>query len=198
APAPAPAPAAPAPRPEVEVPARGSGELRTAAFARPAPPGQQGRTVKVRVQVERDLPLDPEAVAREAADVLQDGRSWTARREARFDFVGTEAAELTVKVLTPGTTDARCLPLRTLGEVSCQQGNSVNLNAVRWVEAVPDYHGDVAGYRKYLVNHEVGHFLGHSHAQCPRRGAVAPVMMQQTKGLLGCQANSWPLSGRTP
>lgn len=197
APAPAaPAPAGPAPAPQ-PVPKHGSGELLTAAFTRPAPAGQRGRAVTVRVQVERDLALDPEAVAREAADVLQDNRSWTSRGEARFDFVGTGQAELTVKLLTPDTTDARCLPLRTLGEVSCQQGNAVNLNALRWVEAVPDYQGDVAGYRKYLVNHEVGHFLGHSHAQCPQRGAVAPVMMQQTKGLLGCRANSWPLPGRT-
>lgn len=184
--------------PSATVPVHGSGQYRTAAFTRPAPAGQQGRLIRVRVEVERDLPFDPEAVAREAADVLQDGRSWTSRAEARFEFVGTGQAELSVMVLTPDTTDARCLPLRTLGDVSCQQGSAVNLNARRWADAVPDYGGDIAGYRRYLVNHEVGHYLGHSHSNCPRPGAVAPVMMQQTKGLLGCRANSWPLPGRTP
>ncbi|NNG19969.1 DUF3152 domain-containing protein [Naumannella sp. ID2617S] len=195
APAPGAAPGAPAPPP---VPQHGTGEVRLAAFARPAPAGQKGRSIRIRVEVEQGLALDPEAVAREAADVLQDPRSWTSRGEAHFDFVGTGPAELTLRVLTPDTTDQRCLPLKTLGEVSCQQGQGVNLNARRWVEAVPDYRGDVAGYRKYLVNHEVGHFLGHQHSECPGPGQVAPVMMQQTKGLDGCRANSWPQPGRTP
>ena len=47
-------------------------------------------------------------------------------------------------------------------------------------------------YRHMVVNHETGHWLGKGHASCPRRGALAPVMQQQSKGTQGCRLNPWP------
>ncbi|GAB3714142.1 hypothetical protein GCM10028815_31120 [Mariniluteicoccus flavus] len=195
APAPGARPPAPAPprpgAPAAAIPAAGSGKTRTAAFVRPAPQ-REGRAVRVRVEVENELPFDVEAVAREAADVLQDRRSWTGRGTVHFDFVGDQPSDLTIYVITPETTDKHCRPLDTGGQVSCQNGRNVNLNALRWDQAVPDYRGDIPLYRQYLVNHEVGHFLGHGHVECPGPGQKAPVMQQQTKGLDGCLANPWP------
>ena len=109
-------------------------------------------------------------------------------------------AELHAYVVSAKTTDAMCAPLRTLGEVSCQTGRKVVLNASRWgygAKPVSRAFGDdVTGYRRYLVNHEFGHYLGYGHVGCPGKGRKAPVMMQQTKGLKGCVANSWPAPGR--
>ena len=51
---------------------------------------------------------------------------------------------------------------------------------------------DLAAYRTYQVNHEVGHYLGHGHVSCPGSDRAAPVMLQQSMDLGRCVPNSWP------
>ncbi len=72
-----------------------------------------------------------------------------------------------------------------MGTLSCRSGDAAVLTWYRWVRAIPDYGQDRTGYRQYVVNHEIGHVLGHGHDPNPGPGRVAPVMMQQTKGLRG-------------
>jgi hypothetical protein len=83
---------------------------------------------------------------------------------------------------------------------SCRGSGRVIINLERWRLSVPHFVSakvPLGLYRTYVVNHEVGHELGHGHERCPRTGRAAPVMMQQTLFLRGCVANPWPyLNGK--
>ncbi|CAN5831767.1 hypothetical protein BH24ACT15_BH24ACT15_21880 [soil metagenome] len=148
------------------------------------------------VEVESATGLDLATVAAEAESILSDlTRGWTARGQWALQRVATSsAADIRVVVATPGTVDAYCsrAGLATGGRLSCWDGRRAMLNVDRWNSGVAPFHTDVSVYRQYLVNHEVGHGLGHSHVGCPTPGALAPVMMQQSKGLNGCMTNGWP------
>ena len=101
-------------------------------------------------------------------------------------------AQIQLTIASPVLVDRLCYPLDTGGWLSCRNGDRVILNARRWATGVPAYAGHLDDYRAYLVNHEVGHRLGHGHVGCPGAGAPAPVMMQQTKGIGACTRNPWP------
>lgn len=154
-------------------------------------PSGPGTVLTYRLEVERGLPLDREAVADQVQRVLTDPRGWQPIEGVAFSRVDV-AASFDLVIASPTLTDRLCYPLDTVGELSCRNGNRVILNARRWATAVPWYGGRLDDYRAYLVNHEVGHRLGHGHAMCPRTGAPAPVMMQQTKGIGACRPNPWP------
>lgn len=152
--------------------------------------------IRYDLRVERELRLDPVDQAQVVQAVLEDPRSWRGAERVRFVLVRSGRVDLRAYLATPGTTDRLCAPLRTNGRVSCQTGRRVVLNARRWTVGARSYGDDLVNYRRYLVNHEFGHYLGHGHQPCPGRGRRAPVMLQQTKGLDGCQANPWPAPGR--
>ncbi|WP_432507707.1 DUF3152 domain-containing protein [Kineococcus arenarius] len=176
-----------------QVPGSGGGALDVVPGSVPAPASARVRTL--RVEVERDLVtagvLDPAAFADFALGVLNDPRGWGAGGATSFERTDGEA-ELRLVLATPDTSAALCRPLRTMGTLSCRVGDAAVLTWYRWVEAIPDYGEDRTGYRQYLVNHEVGHLLGHGHEPNPGAGRLAPVMMQQTKGLDGALPNPWP------
>ncbi|HEY9294006.1 MAG TPA: DUF3152 domain-containing protein [Microlunatus sp.] len=175
-----------------KVPSSGPRQYR-AAKIKAAPKGKRGALITYSVRVQRGLPYDPDQVARFIHAVLNDPRSWGRSGDWRLKLVGPDAkADISAYLVTRTTTDRLCAPLETEGRVSCFNNHRVVLNADRWAYGAKSYGKDVTGYRRNVVNHEFGHALGHDHVGCPRKGKLAPIMMQQTKGLHGCKKNPWP------
>jgi hypothetical protein len=157
-----------------EVPAPGAGTVR-----------------RVRVEVEQGLPVDGETFAAAVLTTLNDPRGWSAVDGVTFARTGGDA-DIRVVLASPATTDRLCAPLKTIGEYSCGTTGAAILNFSRWVNGATDFGQDLPLYRQYLVNHEVGHVLGHRHVSCPAPGALAPVMVQQSMSTEGCLPNGWP------
>jgi hypothetical protein len=186
---PVPSPPPPAPPAPIEVPVSGSGNFQLVPGETPVV--GSGKLLRYTVELEEGLPFDASAVANMIDTTLGDARSWISTGRNAFQRTANRP-DVRIVVATPETTDQLCAPLRTRGEVSCHNGEFVVLNAKRWASGVEFYNGDIDNYRRYLINHEVGHALGHGHVSCPGRGELAPVMLQQTYGLDGCLPNAWP------
>ena len=149
------------------------------------------------VEVEDGIGVDAAGFAAAVEAILGDPRSWGNGGRMSFQRVGAaEAAagsyDFRVSLVSPGSMETYCPGVGTGGYTSCRYGERAVINLARWETAVPDYAGDIATYRQYVVEHEVGHALGNGHEQCPGPGQVAPVMQQQTLGLQGCTKNAWP------
>lgn len=173
-----------------DVPRSASGEPEVVPGGDAAPAGR-ARTVPMRVEIERGVDVDGAAFAAFVSAVLDHPRSWGG--DGSIGFARTDgAAPLRIVLATPELADRLCLPLDTVGRLSCRNGDRIVLNLERWVNGTPEYAGDLTAYRQYLVNHEIGHWLGHGHESCPGPGRPAPVMQQQTLGLHGCTLNPWP------
>ena len=178
--APAPAPARERPRPLLVV--RG-GDPRTGS----------GPVRRYLVEVEAGIVIARLEFARRVHAILGHPRSWGGTGRVSFRRVSSGPVDFRVTLASPRTTDRLCAPYLTNGIYSCANGGRAVLNLMRWRQGASAYR-HVERYRRYLVNHEVGHLLGHGHRSCTAIGAPAPVMMQQTKGVAPCRANPWPLS----
>ncbi|MFJ6198721.1 DUF3152 domain-containing protein [Micromonospora sp. NPDC092111] len=190
-----PAPAAAPGSAVLRYPQRGTGTWRTAT-ARGAVAGRGGELLRYRVAVEGGIDdVDVERFGREVAVVLADRRGWTADGRWRLQRVGAaDPADFTVLLTTPVTRGELCGDISDR-YTSCRNGDRVVINVARWARGVPGFRGDLASYRSYVLNHEVGHRLGRGHERCPAAGGPAPVMQQQTLGLHGCLPNAWPRIG---
>jgi hypothetical protein len=157
--------------------------------------GTAGALRRFHVEVENGINEDPGAFVTTVDQVLGDPRSWIASGQLRLQRVPRAApADFTIFLASPSTSEAMCRVggLFTEKFTSCRLPGQVIINDARWLTAVPNYGASLQVYRAYAVNHEFGHELGHGHEACTGQGRLAPVMEQQTLGLKGCVANSWP------
>ncbi|MEU5400509.1 DUF3152 domain-containing protein [Streptomyces sp. NPDC005963] len=159
--------------------------------------GNGGRLIRYGVSLEGGTSLNVDAIAAEVDGILRDPRGWTGKGEASFQRVDSPPYDMLVHVASPATTDKLCgaWGLNTRGQVNCANRPDLVVNVRRWIELSDQYPNRPDDYHALIINHEVGHVLGHGHRTCPGSGEPAPAMMQQIKGLKGCRANPWVYDG---
>lgn len=148
------------------------------------------RTLTFVVAQRGNVGTDFEQFAAHAGRTLEDYRGWALdgalayqRVLAGGDFTLWLAEASTMTSFSSGCSTA----------YSCRVGRDVVINEERWRAGTPSWTLGLDAYRSYVVNHEVGHWLGLEHVACPAAGWPAPVMQQQSISLQGCAANVWPL-----
>jgi hypothetical protein len=162
---------------------------RAARLVAPLPRLDAFRLHTYSVTVRGAVRADVETFRADVASTYADPRGWP-RAHHRFREVPTGGA-FTVVLARPAYLPRFawfCSPA-----YSCQASRYVVINAARWAHGSRFFTGSLDTYRRYVVDHETGHWLGLGHARCPRHGAPAPVMQQQSKGMQGCRPNAWPL-----
>ncbi|MEV6250170.1 DUF3152 domain-containing protein [Streptomyces sp. NPDC051742] len=182
---------------------KGSGDFEAVPGFQKAP--GKGRVVRYRIDVEKGLGLDQALFTETVFKTLNDPRSWAGRGAMTFERISSGEPEFVLTLASPGTTGVWCRKSgldTTIDNVSCDSASTdrVMINAFRWAQGSETF-GPKAmrAYRQMLINHEVGHRLGHGHVICDTPGALAPVMQQQTKSLdidgIKCRPNPWVYPG---
>ncbi|MDX5461909.1 DUF3152 domain-containing protein [Micromonospora tulbaghiae] len=167
--------------------------------------GRAGTPRRYRVAVENGSGEEVRDFGEAVQRALAGPGSWVDGGKLRLQRVGPgDRYDFTIYLATRDTAGRLCgaggIDIRVGGVpyTSCRVPGKVVINLARWRTSAP--HLVSAGmplddYRLYVVNHEVGHQLGHRHEGCPGAGRPAPVMQQQTLFLKGCRPNPWPYVG---
>ncbi|WP_282694195.1 DUF3152 domain-containing protein [Streptomyces sp. CC208A] len=177
----------------------GSGEFEAVPGLDKAP--GRGQKYRYRVDVEKGIGLDAGLFARAVQETLNDKRGWAGQGAMTFERISSGQPDFVITLASPGTTGKWCAKSgldTTVDNVSCDSASTerVMINAFRWAQGAETF-GPKAmlAYRQMLINHEIGHRLGHNHVSCRTPGALAPVMQQQTKTLevdgIRCRPNPW-------
>ncbi|MEU9439353.1 DUF3152 domain-containing protein [Streptomyces sp. NPDC048304] len=181
---------------------KGSGKFDTVPGFDKAP--GKGQKYTYRVDIEQGLGLDGKLFAEAVQKTLNDDRSWAHGGARTFERISSGKPDFVITLASPGTTATWCAKSgldTTEDNVSCDSAATerVMINAYRWAQGSTTYGDKIHAYRQMLINHEVGHRLGHGHVTCQKNGELAPVMQQQTKFLdhdgIHCLPNPWPYPG---
>ena len=144
------------------------------------------------VKIEPSLGLDPLCIKNLLFLILNNDTGWTNVTGKQFQLTSVMESDYVYIFASPEKTDELCAPIETNSIYSCRNEQNIVLNFFRWKNGAVDFKNDIETYRIYLINHETGHILGWGHVGCPKEGAIAPVMMQQSKGTEGCIPYGWP------
>ena len=158
----------------------------------------KGQLFRFTIDVEDGITgVDRKVFAATVMAALSDRRSWIGSGTVALQRVDSGPVDFRISLSAPTTVRRMCgYSLRI--ETSCNAGSEgrVVLNVSRWTRGAVAFDGDLANYRRYAVNHEVGHALGHNHSHYCLDGGLAPVMMQQSIGTRTatrvCRPNAWP------
>jgi hypothetical protein len=148
------------------------------------------RTFTYEVRTRGTVYADVDVFKRVAAQTLNDRRGWSLGGSLRFREVAS-GGSFTLWLAAP--SELPKFSSICSSQYSCRVGRNVVINDARWRTGTSVW-PDVREYRHYVINHELGHWLGRGHAGCPGAGGLAPVMQQQSIGLQGCRTNTWPLA----
>jgi hypothetical protein len=147
------------------------------------------RTVTYSIAIDGGVVSDVNELARVAEEAYSNHQGW---RGAGIQFQRVASGgDFTLVLANPAQVplyDPVCSWLW-----SCTVGRNVVINDYRFAFGSTAWPGPLDWYRKMVINHETGHWLGLGHTSCPAPGAQAPIMQQQSIDLQGCQLNPWPL-----
>lgn len=155
---------------------------------------QTTREVTYTVQTRGTITADLDEFKSQVAETLTSPLGWS-RLGVRFTQVDS-GGQFTVWL----SQDSQMTTFSATGcdtIVSCTVGDNAIINQTRWLNGSDSWNaagGSLRDYRNMVVNHEVGHWLGHGHEFCSGAGQLAPVMQQQTIDMQGCKPNPWPLA----
>lgn len=129
---------------------------------------------------------------------LNDPRGWPRAGAVFQEADGTDPNACSMTLTLAAADQMTSFSTECSDEYSCRVGNDVIINVDRWNNATEGWlnaGGTVERYRTMVINHEVGHRLGHldNELTCPAVNQPAPLMQQQSMDLLGCVPNEWPL-----
>lgn len=151
-----------------------SGKFEAVAGTAKAP--GKGHRYRYRIDVEKGLGLDSALFAEAVQKTLNDDRSWAHDGDMTFERISTGKPDFVITLASPGTTGEWCEKsgLDTMEDnVSCDSAATerVMINAYRWAQGSSTFGPDkLFAYRQMLINHEVGHRLGHNHVSCGTKG----------------------------
>jgi hypothetical protein len=144
------------------------------------------KTITYRVAVDGDVGYPLAKFTEEVQIYLADPYGWEAHG---YTFVYSPKGNIIIKLSSKETlAKSGCYD----GRLSCADmgGIHMNINADRWIHGSSKSKLDLEDYRQYVISHEMGHILGHDHVKCSKKGAPAPIMMQQTLGIGECVPNT--------